>query len=125
MAQMRYASSTILPHTVTLPTAPPPCLACTLDSTNTPLYLPSQALEALSPDSRAPAGDVVSAAVSASSPADIMVTASIPGWRRARPNEVTPEMVAAAREALKEPLGAVVDHGHFRVALEEHYWPEK
>src|SRR5690606_37514991 len=85
----------------------------------------ARSLERLYPEMHPQAGEDVAVAMPASSPADIKVIASIPGWRRARPNEVTPEMVAAAREALKEPLGAVVDHGHFRVALEEHYWPEK
>lgn len=52
--------------------------------------------------------------------------ATVPGYRRARQSEVTPEMSQAATDALRLPLGEVLflttsDGIDFAVALEEHY----
>lgn len=47
--------------------------------------------------------------------------AYFPGWRRAKAEEVTPEMRADAAASLKQPLRAVVDRPGYRIALETHF----
>lgn len=46
--------------------------------------------------------------------------ATVPGYRRAKNSEVTPEMREAAKAALKHPLRAIVHEDGYIIVLETH-----
>lgn len=54
-----------------------------------------------------------------------LIIANVPGYRRATQAEVTPEMQAAARDALSGRLGSVLYMQGYALALETHQSPEK
>jgi hypothetical protein len=45
------------------------------------------------------------------------------GYRRARPADVTPDVVAAARAALVHPIGTLLKQNGWAIQLEWHYHP--